>query len=58
MFEAVAGSWGSGSAVSVMDGARMRNKNSKSNIGEMTFGEGFCKCCQRQIHWYVYDNTF
>ena len=21
-------------------------------IGEMTFGEGFCKCCQPQIHWY------
>ena len=22
------------------------------NIGEMTFGGGFCKCCQPQIHWY------
>ena len=35
----------------VMGGAPERNKNSKKNIGEMTFfGEGFCKYCQPQIH--------
>ena len=22
-------------------------------ICEMTFGEGFCKCCQPQPHWYA-----
>ena len=46
-FEAVAGSWVSGSAVNapavsrVMGGAPERNKNSKKKIGEITFGEGF-----------------
>ena len=28
-------------------------------IGEITFGGGFCKCCQRQIHWcrVIYINV-
>ena len=36
----------------VMGGAKERNKNRKTYLGEMTFGEGFCICCQVQIHWY------
>ena len=42
--EAVAGSWGSGSAPAVsrvMGGALEGNKNSKKKIGENTFGEVF-----------------
>ena len=56
-FEAVAGSGGPGSAESapavnrVMAGAQDRNKIAK-NIREITFGGGFCKCHQTQIHWY------
>ena len=33
----------------ILDGGR---KIAKTLTGEMTFGEGFCQCCQPQIHWY------
>ena len=53
-FEAVAGSWGSVStpAVSrVMSGAPERKKLQKIRRNDI-WSEGFCKCCQPQIHWY------
>ena len=52
MFEAVACSWGSGSAPAVstvMDGAPMRNKIAKT-IGEITYGRVFGNVVC--IHWY------
>ena len=55
-FDAVAGSRGSVSAPAVsrvMGQAPERHKNIKK-YGEITFGGGFCKCCQPQIH--SYDN--
>ena len=30
---------------------------SEKNIGEITFGEGFCKCCQPQIIGMIYINV-
>ena len=53
-FEAVAGSWGSVSAPAVrriMGGATEQNKNTKKIWVKWHLWEGFCKCCQPQIHW-------
>ena len=54
-FEAVAGSWRS---VSLQQSAQSwvephSEIKIAKNIGKMTFGEGFCKCCQPEIN--VYD---